>query len=606
MKKFAVPLLTAGLLFMVSCSDETLPAGTAGPGGTSDAFTDSIGFTDPPDTTRTPDNGTAEDSTEEADTDDDNDVTTVDPDTTQPELDCDASPGAAGCPCGTSNQCDSGACILTSQGKVCADYCVTSCPDGFSCQAINPPGTGADVQFVCVERAVFLCRPCQTNADCATVGFEGLDSCVSYGDAGSFCGIACSDEEPCPQGYSCSVDGQCTNDIGECECSALHIALQSKTDCVNANVLGACAGTRQCTPAGLTECDAATPSLEICDGLDNDCNGIIDEAVAGDCTIDNEFGSCPGTIACVGANEICQGTPPSSDVCDGVDNDCDGSTDDGHPDSDDDGVADCVDPDKDDDGVPNEQDNCPLVQNEAQTNSDFDTDGDACDNDDDDDGVADTVDCEPTTPNIYPFAPEICDGVDNDCDGFTDENSCEDDNACTDNVCDPTNGCVTTYNTTPCNDANPCTENDQCTLGTCTGTFTNCNDNNPCTDDSCSPEQGCLNTNNTLPCFDGNLCTQNDVCSGGVCIPGGLLDCSDDNPCTLNTCKPETGCDLVPVTGACDDGNGCTTNDQCTPTGGCAGELKDCDDSNDCTIDSCDPVTGCEHSPLTGAACDDG
>lgn len=66
-------------------------------------------------------------------------------------------------------------------------------------------------------------------------------------------------------------------------------------------------------------------------------------------------------------------------TCDGIDNDCDGVTDDGYPDSDKDGLADCVDPDIDGDGTDNEDDNCPAVRNPDQGDGDGDGVGDACD-----------------------------------------------------------------------------------------------------------------------------------------------------------------------------------------------------------------------------------
>lgn len=80
---------------------------------------------------------------------------------------------------------------------------------------------------------------------------------------------------------------------------------------------------------------ACVPSDEICDGDDNDCNGMVDDGDpgAGDPCATGLMGPCgEGVTACQGGEIVCvQVTTPEAESCDGVDNDCNGQADDGDP-----------------------------------------------------------------------------------------------------------------------------------------------------------------------------------------------------------------------------------------------------------------------------------
>ena len=254
---------------------------------------------------------------------------------------------------------------------------------------------------------------------------------------------------------------QCRLLEGVCECNERGILEDASTDCTTENAMGNCAGQRSCGEFGLSQCDAQIPKKEECNLLDDDCDSVTDEDIpAVDCPLNSEWGTCPGSIACEDGVEICVGVEAVKELCNGFDDDCDGVIDNDYLDTDGDGDANCVDGDDDDDGVLDDgdlsgnpgdgpcalgqiegcDDNCPASPNPDQVDMDQDGKGNACDTDADGDGFITTKvggdDCDDLNVNVNPGVSEgqshlldcdTCNGHDDDCDGLTDE-GCDDTN----------------------------------------------------------------------------------------------------------------------------------------------------------------------------------
>ena len=171
---------------------------------------------------------------------------------------------------------------------------------------------------------------------------------------------------------------------------------------------------------------------ESCDGKDNNCNYIVDEGFDDsdsdgwkDCIDEDDDND--GSIDLLDCNPVDPLVNPSAqESCDGVDNDCDNTIDEGFPDTDQDGTADCFDDDADGDGVPDTVDNCPLISNEGQENLDKDLVGDACDSDLDGDSIPNAADNCPDTKNTQQSDIDK-DGIGDDCDVDQDGDGTEDD-----------------------------------------------------------------------------------------------------------------------------------------------------------------------------------
>jgi hypothetical protein len=530
-------------------------------------------------------------------------------------------PGEPGYACTSSTDCFSGFCITTSNGQKCSVECLDECPFGWSCTLHKP--SLPDETYICAPSFLNLCRPCNKNADCSTNGVDLGDTCIPFGSGGAFCGGDC-ETKSCPPEYDCQeiadVHGgaslQCIFTGIECPCADWFVDDGATTSCLKENEFGVCQGNRVCMSDGLTPCDAMEPQPESCNGLDDNCDTIIDEGTEwGDCVIDSEFGSCPGVHACQSGELVCEGQAPAQEDCDGEDNDCDEEIDEDFLNTDQDDLADCIDPDDDNDGDPDstdclpldssvshyaeeacngQDDNCSGSVDEGFIDTDFDGLKDCVDDDDDNDGDPDLTDCQPLDSQIHHDAEEECNGTDDDCNNEIDDGfglqecgvgeclhqvpECADGELQSCNPFEGSSGELCDGKDNNCNDlvddgfpvGQPCLVG----LGLCAaagvevcaedGQATECSailGEPDCTGKECG-DDGC-----------GGVCGQcpgsNYACVAAVCVcqpDCGLKNCGDDG------CGGS--CGSCPAIEACNDGvcNGCSDGNS-VPMDGCSGGL---------------------------------
>ncbi|MDF1561750.1 MAG: MopE-related protein [Deltaproteobacteria bacterium] len=414
--------------------------------------------------------------------------------------------------------------------------------------------------------------------------------------------FACSSSDTaCPNGQICDVTlGRCVpaggSDGGGCvptagDCNGEDDDCDGATDEADeltgapecSRTQGVCSGAvKRCEAGGWVDCDAAgyEPFETLCDGEDNDCDGSIDLGPGGAPlrqACGTTGGVCKtGTEECLGGLwGACSGVEPSDELCDGLDNDCDGQTDVG------------VDPI-----------GCFFnlgVCAGAQV---------ACNQ-----GVFGS--CMEAYGVDYQPVETLCDGKDNDCDGLTDEDA--DGNPLT-RLCANQKG-VCAGSITACSgggyptcDASNFTANssdyDATGDATCDGLNNDCDD---LTDEDYVPTTGCHALGTDGVCADAV-----SVCAGGVVTcPDPLNFEADETSCDglNNDCDTETdencGCTVGDPDQACGSDEGeCVAGTQacvagtwgtCSGTGpaaeACDGLDNDCDTLTDETFEIGNPCT---------------
>ena len=393
-------------------------------------------------------------------------------------------------------------------------------------------GLDEDCDGAVDEGALNRCGECGGEPD---EGCDGADNdCDGRIDEGAQ--NACGECGVVPVEVCDCDDNDCDNSIDEgmecprCNCDASpEICDGEDNDCDNRIDEGA---LNACGECGVVP-------VEVCNGLDEDCDGRIDEMIAevGE-PCGDALGQCQaGRLVCRGGSLECDGeVQAESEICDTLDNDCDG-------------IA--------DEGAYNGCGRCGAERD------------------------------------------EICDNIDNDCDGQRDgERLCPDDtDACVNGECAPpcamgecfdNRVCVDGFCLEPCRNADcpsgwvcrdavchdPCAGIDcpsgrYCTLGQCveldcyggacpSGQLCREGDcePDPCATADCSPGQGCADGR----CFDDCstiTCPTGQICANGECIVDecARTNCGYPRVCVEGECVDDPCGDVVcPVGRSCDDG----------------------------------------------------
>ena len=269
----------------------------------------------------------------------------------------------------TCNAPTIGAEVCTELGQVSVDEdcdgifdegCTTNCQDGETLECRTACGLGVRS---CISGSFSECSASQPEVEaCTDVGQSPADEdCDGQVDEG--CPERCTEGEEldcsnaCGAGVRRCVSGAfagCSAPQPEIEACTMSGEVARDEDCDGqldeGCQMGGCAdgptrecsnrcGTGQevCVDGEYQGCNVRQPSVEVCDDQDNDCDESIDEetelGMSCQARVLNCAGVFPGTYSCSSGAPICEArpdfvpAPERAEVCDGLDNNCDGEID---------------------------------------------------------------------------------------------------------------------------------------------------------------------------------------------------------------------------------------------------------------------------------------
>ena len=412
---------------------------------------------------------------------------------------------ADNCP-GTSN-----ANQADSDGDGAGDAC-DACPLDFF--------NDADADGVCgnVDNCPGVSNANQADADGDTIG-DACDQCTDADQDFSCSDVDCNDNNA---SINPNADELCDNADNDCnQNTADGVDEPGYGDQTNCG-FGECAsvGVFTCVNGNMADtCQPGPPAIETCDGLDNDCNNVIDNGALltffQDFDVDT-YGNpiiiqqaCQAPQGYVANDDDCDDNnlsinPAAAEICDQVDNNCNGQIDEGN-------VCDGGCQDQDQDEVCDNEDLCdgfPNVDNDGDgiCNSEDECPDDAA-NDNDNDNVCDGID---ECPGFDDSQDTDGDGTPDGCDACPNDefNDIDGDTLCGDIDECPANPENDADNDGQCEDIDLCPidpDNDADGDGVC-GDVDACPLDNP--DDSDS--DGACDTDDLCPGFDDSLDSDED------------------------------------------------------------------------------------------------
>ncbi len=437
---------------------------------------------------------------------------------------------------------------------------------------------------------------------------DDCDNLVDEGNPGGGAACGTSDEGLCELGALACVAGTvtCLGEIGPSSelCDGLDNDCDARVDEGNPESGAPCgsdtgectAGTTTCSMGMLTCLGAVGPGTEVCNGLDEDCDSNVDEDLGVGEACGTDAGECsPGFNRCIGGAVVCDGAIDGmAEECNALDDDCDGRVDEGL------GLG----------------DPCGIDEGLCMAGRQMCSDG--------------RIIC---VGGVEP-SPETCDCDDNDCDAMMDEP--RDDGS---GLCPPGSECVECGCSLPCQTTEfgftcPTGRSTFMVGDLCFCVAERCNPTT-CADEThedgsgevaCAPDVTglstcvCRNNECTFPC-NGVVCPEGTACdprnADGRCVedncrglgcPGGEVcdtgtgECVDD-PCAAVTCDPgeacrDGTCEASCATVTCDDGERCER-------GACVADL--CGGVSCTATEVCDPSTGdCGPRMCGGVTCPGG